>query len=74
MTTIPWLALYILYFTIHEKTIFDWGRIISVEISSQLSKFQERKEVLYGFLLNIFYYLFPCLQGFDYQEKGRLQN
>jgi hypothetical protein len=28
-TTIPRLALYILYFTIHEEAIFDWGKIIS---------------------------------------------
>jgi hypothetical protein len=32
-TTIPHLTLYILYFSIHENTIFDWGKIISNELS-----------------------------------------
>jgi hypothetical protein len=44
MTTIPWLALYILYFTIHEEAIFDWGKIISSEISTQLSNFKSEKK------------------------------
>jgi aromatic ring-opening dioxygenase LigB subunit len=29
--TIPQLALYILYFTIHEQTIFDWGKNIPLK-------------------------------------------
>jgi hypothetical protein len=43
-TTIPRLALYILYFTIHEEAIFDWGKIISSEISTQLSNFKSEKK------------------------------
>jgi hypothetical protein len=43
-TTIPRLALYILYFIVHEEAIFDWGKIISVEISSQLSKFKKENK------------------------------
>jgi hypothetical protein len=42
-TTIPRLSLYILYFTVHEKEIFDWVKIISIEISSQLANFKENK-------------------------------
>jgi hypothetical protein len=42
-TTIPRLALYILYFTVHEQAIFDWAKIISGEISSQLSNFKKNK-------------------------------
>jgi hypothetical protein len=44
MKTILWLALYILYFTIHEEVIFDWGKIISIEISSHLSKFKKENK------------------------------
>ena len=43
METIPWLDIYILYFTIHEQAIFDWGKMISTEISSQLSNFKDTK-------------------------------
>jgi hypothetical protein len=42
--TIPRLALYILHFTIHEKTIFDWEKIISGELSFQLSNFKKNKK------------------------------
>jgi hypothetical protein len=42
-TTIHWLALYILHFTVHEQEIFDWAKIISGEISSQLSNFEKNK-------------------------------
>jgi hypothetical protein len=38
--TIPWLALYIMYYSIQGKRICDWSRIISIEISSQLSNFK----------------------------------
>jgi hypothetical protein len=41
--TIPHLALHILYFTIHEKEIFDWAKIISIEISSQLTNLKGNK-------------------------------
>jgi hypothetical protein len=42
--TVPHLALYILYFSIHEKVIFDWSKIISSEISFQLSNFKKNKK------------------------------
>jgi len=35
--------LYIFHFTVHEKAIFDWGKFISIEISSQLSNFKKEK-------------------------------
>jgi hypothetical protein len=43
MTTVPRLTLYILYFSIHENTIFDWERIISSELSFQLGNFRKNK-------------------------------
>jgi hypothetical protein len=43
-TTIPRLALYILYFSIHEKAVFDWENIISNELSFQLSNFRKNKK------------------------------
>jgi hypothetical protein len=42
--TIPWLALYILYFVVHEDVIFDWKKIISNEISAQLMNFRREKK------------------------------
>jgi hypothetical protein len=44
MTTISRLALYILHFTIHEKAIFDWEKIISRELSFQLSNLKNNKK------------------------------
>lgn len=42
--TICRLALYILYFTIYDQPIFYWGKIIFIEISSQLSSFKGSKK------------------------------
>jgi hypothetical protein len=38
------LALYILHFTVHENTIFDWAKIISNEITAQLTNFKTEKK------------------------------
>jgi hypothetical protein len=38
IVSISRMILYILYFTFKEKAIFDWGKLISIEISSQLSQ------------------------------------
>jgi hypothetical protein len=38
-----WL-LYILYFTVNKQALFDWGRLISHEISSQLSSYKREKK------------------------------
>jgi hypothetical protein len=38
--TISYMILYILYFIVKEKAIFDWGKLISIEISSQLSQYK----------------------------------
>jgi hypothetical protein len=43
-TTVPRLTLYILYFSIHENTMFDWERIISSELSFQLGNFRKNKK------------------------------
>jgi hypothetical protein len=37
MTSISHMVLYILYFTVKEQSIFDWRKLISIEICSQLS-------------------------------------
>jgi hypothetical protein len=42
--TISRMILYILYFTIKEKAIFDWEKLISIEISSQLSQYKKDKK------------------------------
>jgi hypothetical protein len=40
-TSISSMIIYILYFTVKEKSIFDWGKLISIEISSQLSQYKK---------------------------------
>jgi hypothetical protein len=37
MTNISHIVIYILYFTVKEQFIIDWGKLISIEICSQLS-------------------------------------
>jgi hypothetical protein len=44
-TNISWMILYILYFTVKEKAIFDWGKLISIEISSQLSQYKKENKL-----------------------------
>jgi hypothetical protein len=58
MKTISRLALYIFHFTIHEKTIFDWGKITSIEIASLLSNFKKEKKFFKAsyFILSITYF------------------
>jgi hypothetical protein len=41
------MILYILYFTVKEKAIFDWGKLISIEISSQLSQYKKIRNSLW---------------------------
>jgi hypothetical protein len=49
---IPRLALYILYYSIQGKRVFDWSRIISMEITSQLSNFKkDKKFFMFGYLV-----------------------
>jgi hypothetical protein len=55
MTTIPQLALYILYFTVPENDVFNWEKIILNEISAQLINFRS-DFFLYGILSGIFYH------------------
>jgi hypothetical protein len=43
-TTISHMGLYILYFTVNEQAIFYWGRLISHEISSQLSSYKRENK------------------------------
>jgi len=45
-TTVPRLALYILYFTVHEDVIFYWANIISNKISTQLMNFRSEKSFI----------------------------
>jgi hypothetical protein len=42
--TISCMVLYILYFTVKEQAIFYWGKLISLEICSQLSSFKKEKK------------------------------
>jgi hypothetical protein len=38
------MIFYILYFEVKEQAIFYWGKLISIEICSQLSRFKEEKK------------------------------
>ena len=40
-TSISRIIIYILYFIVKEQIIFNWGKLISIEICSQLSRFKE---------------------------------
>jgi hypothetical protein len=44
MKSISCMVLYILYFTVKVQSIFDWGKLISIEICSQLSRFKEENK------------------------------
>jgi hypothetical protein len=44
-TNISRMILYILYFTVKEQAIFDLGKLISIEISSQLSQYKKEKKL-----------------------------
>jgi hypothetical protein len=43
--SISHMILYILYFTVKEQAIFDWGKLIFIEISSQLSLYKKDKKL-----------------------------
>jgi hypothetical protein len=52
IVAIPRLALYILYYSVQGKRVFDWSRIISTEITSQLSNFKKDKKLfMSGYLV-----------------------
>jgi hypothetical protein len=42
------MILYILYFVVKEQAIFDWGKLISIEISSQLSQYKKDKKLFFA--------------------------
>jgi hypothetical protein len=42
--SISHMILYIMYFTMQECAIFDWGKLISIEILSQLSHYKNDKK------------------------------
>jgi hypothetical protein len=43
-TIVSQMALYILYFIVKEQAIFDWGKLISHEICSELSRFKRENK------------------------------
>jgi hypothetical protein len=45
MDSISRMILYIIYFTVKEQAIFDWGKLISIEISSQLAQYKKEKKI-----------------------------
>jgi hypothetical protein len=55
--SITQLDLYILYFSIHEKTKFDWVNIISSELSFQLTNLKNNKRFYMSlyFIFSIIY-------------------
>jgi hypothetical protein len=67
--TIPHLALYILYYSIQGKRIFDWSKIISTEISFQLSNFKkDKKFYMSAYLVFIIVYC-HVFQGLHLSRK-----
>jgi hypothetical protein len=63
-TNISHMILYILYFAIKEQAIFDWGKLISIDISSQLSQYKKYKKFFMASYLMIaiaYCYQFPKL-------------
>jgi hypothetical protein len=52
IASISQMILYILYFTVQEQAIFYWGKLISIEISSQLSHYKkDRKLFMASYLI-----------------------
>jgi len=46
------MILYIPYFTVQEQAILDWGKLISIEISFQLSHYKkDRKSFMASYLI-----------------------
>jgi len=66
--TIPRLALYILYFSIHKKTIFDWAKIISSELSFKLLNFRKNKKFICPHIWSFLSHIFMFLKGCIYQN------
>jgi hypothetical protein len=69
METILRLALYILYFKFHEQAIFYWGKIISIEISSQLSNFKDTKKFHMASYLIFSITYFDIFKGLNIGER-----
>jgi hypothetical protein len=64
IASISQMILYVLYFTVQKKDIFGWGKLISIEISSQLSHYKrDRKFFMATYLIFSIthYYHFPNL-------------
>jgi hypothetical protein len=51
MTSISQMILYILYLTVKEHAIFYWGKLISIEIYSQLVQYMNEKKFLCHLIL-----------------------
>jgi hypothetical protein len=59
-TSISHIIIYILYFIVKEKYIFDWGNLISIELCSHLSRFKELNTFYISSYL-IFTIVYCCL-------------
>jgi hypothetical protein len=59
-TSISYIIIYIFYFTVKEQYIFDWGKLISIELCSQLSRFKEsNKFYMSSYLIFSIVHCFP---------------
>ena len=65
------MILYILYFTVKEQAIFDWGKLISIEISSQLTHYKMIKKN-YGIIPDICYSVLLSIPKIDRKYEGEL--
>jgi hypothetical protein len=63
MTIVPRYVFYVLQHFVHEDVVFDWGHIISSEVSIQLGKFWKAKNFFMNsyLLYSISYcHIFEC--------------
>jgi hypothetical protein len=64
-TNISCMILYILYFTVKEQAIFYLGKLISIEICSQLSRFKhEKRFYMSSYLVFVIAHCCPFLKLF----------
>ena len=68
-TTVSHMDLYILYFIVNEQAIFYWGRLISDEISSELSNYKRKRKFYMSF-----YLVFAITHSYQFPELSLSKN
>jgi hypothetical protein len=68
--TISCMILYILYLTVKEQAIFDWGKLISIESLSQLTHYKMDNFFIYGILFDICYSVLLSIPKIYHKQEG----